>query len=149
MIKRINDKWFKHKDELLEVIKHDENITECDYTYLVKLIVKHIINSGDTGLLYSEDITAFGADDYQGRVVFILNPEENDEGSYVIATYEDYGSCSVCDTLLGIQYDLYYDEEPADKNQAYEDLMTLCLHLVQNMRYIAPYNWGKDGEYGG
>jgi hypothetical protein len=55
-----------------------------------------------------------------------------------------YGSCTVCDTLQSIQWDDYDYEDP-DKEPTegqVKDYMTLCLHLIQQMRL--PY-W--DNSY--
>ena len=129
MLKYCVEKWDKNKTLLMNALQSEEIYNKLgDYTYadLVKLVVKYIFNDGK-------------AEEYDAG-------EWDDE--YLI-TFVDYGSCSGCDTLLGIQMcipDRIYcesdDEFTSLKRRTIEDFMTLCLHLVQHMKkpYIAAWD---------
>ena len=47
-------------------------------------------------------------------------------------SYTYYGSCSGCDTLMGINH---YGEGLPSKEQM-EKYMTLCLHLVEKCKFM-------------
>lgn len=144
MIKYCKEKWDKNKDELEEVLKHDRKLNNCDYSYLLELVVKYILNDEDneySGTWNSEKITVIDNGDYQGTLLFLIpaNTYQPSEYEYLM-TYVNYGSCSGCDTLLGIQS---WDNEPPTKQQL-KDYMTLCRDMVCNI--IKPYNCGWRNE---
>ena len=72
--------------------------------------------------------------DYQGTQIFItpLNTYQPSVEQYVYTnTY--YGSCSGCDTLLGI-IDFFSSKEIGESE--IKDLMQLALHLLQKMKWL-------------
>lgn len=125
--------WNKNKDVLREYIKNNNMENFDEYEKLVKLVLELVINKDND--VYGETINVeklieinFG--EYQGCLIYVFpNDTHQPMASETFYTTVDYGSCSGCDTLLSIiGYDT--DEKP-NKNQV-EDLMELCLHLVQN-----------------
>ena len=80
-----------------------------------------------------EKRTVIDDGDYQGTQIFIIPTDtyQPTVGDYVM-TYAFYGSCSACDTLLGIGG--YYDDRPTEDQV--KEYMTLALHLVQRLKYL-------------
>ena len=126
MIMKFVELWEKHKHELPPHLNYfDNNLT---YTDLVKLVIVDVINHGEDKF-NSHQITVIDDGDYQGTLLFIipLKTYQPTQEEYIY-TFVDYGSCSGCDTLLAILGD-----EPEQRTK---DLMTLCLRLLQNMKYL-------------
>lgn len=149
MIKYCLEKWDKNKDKLEAVIRQDEKINECRYDYLFRLVVRYILNGEENDLLDNywdeKNITEIDNGDYQGTILFLV-PQltyQPDETEYLM-TFVNYGSCSGCDTLLGIQSDWYYDptdQKPQKPNERQvKDYMSLYRDLVSSM--IKPFNYG-------
>lgn len=144
MLKYCLKKWDAHKGELERVLRTSTKMNECDYVDLVKLVVKHILNNDDekwTDAWDHERITVVDDGNYQGTQLFLIprgryQPCEFD----YLMTFVDYGSCSGCDTLQGIQS---YGNGVLTDRQV-KDFMALCKDLVTNM--IKPYNCGWRNE---
>lgn len=151
MLKYCVKKWEKNKDKLEDAIRNDKDINSCSYETLVQLVVKHILNDEDNKWMSrtwdDKNITVIDDGDYQGTKLFLIPTKNYQPGPYdYLMTYADYGSCSVCDTLEGIQSD-HYGEKPTDEQVS--DYMLLCLHLVQRM--IKPYKhiyYDNEDEFG-
>lgn len=145
MIKYCLDKWNANHKRLEAVLAADTALNKCDYKYLVKLVVKHILNGPADSVIDdewdAENITEVDNGDYQGTLLFLIprNTYQPSEYEYLM-TYTWYGSCSGCDTLQSIQN---YGEEPINDRQL-KMFMALCKDLVTNM--IKPYNCGWRNE---
>jgi hypothetical protein len=136
MLKYCLKKWDNHKDELEKVLRADGTLNYCEYSYLVKLVVKYILN-GDGKEWDAERITVVDNGDYQGTQLFLIPEDTYQPSEYeYLMTYVGYGSCSGCDTLLSIQD---WKEKTLTERQV-KDFMALCKDLVTNM--IKPYNTG-------
>ena len=124
MIKEIIEKWDKNK-HLLE--RHIEENTEfyryCNYSGILKSVLKHVLENE------YENVTEIDDGDYQGTLIFLFhrNRYQPSEQDYIVTTVS-YGSCSYCDTLQSAQDN--------DDGQLVKDIMTLALHLVQNMKHL-------------
>lgn len=113
----------------------DRNVfEEYEFTYkdIIRGIIIHILNNHiDTEEPsndikdFSTNITVIDDGDYQGTQIFIIhrNGYQPDVSDYFY-THNYYGSCSGCDTLLGIM-------TIEDKKIQVEELMILSLHLIQ------------------
>lgn len=131
-------------------MKDDLNLNGCEYEYLVRLVVKHILNgdideSSEYGQWDDTKITIVDNGDYQGTLLFIIPQKtyQPQEFEYLM-TYVDYGSCSGCDTLQSIQS--FSGDKPTDSQL--KDYMTLCKDLVCNM--VKPFKSGwrnSEGEF--
>lgn len=147
MIKFCKDQWNANRKRLEEALSSDTQLNTCDYKYLLSLVVEHILNPG---LLSYEpkwstrNITIIDNGDYQGTLMFLIPRDcyQPSESEYLL-TFVHYGSCSGCDTLLGIQD---WNNAPPTEQQL-KDYMTLCKDLVANM--VKPYNngWREDERY--
>lgn len=143
MLKYCLEKWNKNKDILEAKLRADTSLFNCDYAYLVKLVVEHVLNNGKDDISWDlEHITEIDNGDYQGTLLFLIPEDSYQPSEYqYLMTYVGYGSCSCCDTLMSIQDD--YDED--DKRiKAY---MTLCKDILTNI--VKPYNggWREDERF--
>ena len=102
-----------------------------DYKVLVSLVITHILEDKWD----SENFTMVDNGDYQGTLLFII-PEKIYQPSedHYLMTYVWYGSCSYCDTMQNILY---------ESNTKVEDLMSLALHMIQNMIHPFTHSWGE------
>lgn len=128
MIKEFISAWDTSKHDLEIYIRdHMHDMYMADYKDLVKLLFDVVINPNVNWKYSTEDITVIDHGHYQGTQIFLLYNDtyQPDIGDYVY-TSVDYGSCSCCDTLQGIQYDQTSEEEKVN------DYMTLMLHLLQH-----------------
>lgn len=125
MLPDIIEKWENNKGSLRKWFNTKTSYDVDEYKKIVEAIA-HII------LDYDEPkITEIDNGSYQGCSLFVIvdegdtyySPEE-----YLI-TYNYYGSCSGCDTLLHI---IGYGDDPLSEEQV-DDLMTLSLHIIQRM----------------
>lgn len=80
-----------------------------------------------------DNLTVIDNGDYQGTQIFLipLDVYQPDPENYVY-THTYYGTCSGCDTLLGINS---YDDDLPDEIQVTE-YMILALHLLQKCTWL-------------
>lgn len=142
MIKEFVRYWEVGKENLRDYFKKTKQEKYSEYKDLVVALFKYVINPGiqcDSAHTRCYDaydtkkITVIDDGDYQGTLLFVL-PRRSYQpfvDDYVY-TSVCYGSCSGCDTLLGISH---YSDVLPNKNQI-DDYMTLCLHLLQNCRFM-------------
>ena len=142
MIKKFILCWDVNKNKLKEYLSTHNQSEYSTYKDLVKLLFELIINPETehvSGLLEygakfdTEHITIIDDGDYSGTQIFILHKDTYEP--YIddyISTHVYYGSCSGCDTLLGISN--YEDGIPSEEQV--DGYMTLCLHLLQHCRWM-------------
>lgn len=136
MIKHYVKQWEENKEKLESVLKTIP--VPSSYKQLVELIFEHVLKYADEDIGYGykhnpDEMTIIDNGDYQGTQIFIIPFDTYQPGvSEYVFTSTYYGSCSGCDTLQAIS--CWSDETP--NKQQLEDLMTLCLHLVQNIKYL-------------
>lgn len=133
MIKEFNKKWDKNKNKLEEYYRTNAQEKYNTYKKIIKLIFEYVINDEDISF-NTERIHEINDGSYQGTIIFIVPKDtyQPDLDDYVY-THNYYGSCSGCDTLLGISG---YDDEELPNKEQIKDYMTLSLHLLQKMRYF-------------
>lgn len=105
MIKFCKDQWDANRERLEEALKGDTQLNKCDYKYLLSLVVEHILNPGLASFEHgwsARNITVIDDGDYQGTLMFLIPKDyyQPSESDYLL-TFVSYGSCSVCDTLIG------------------------------------------------
>lgn len=137
MIKEFCLAWEKNKDKLEEYFRNTKQDEYDGYRTLVGLLFDIVVNPElddlDNNKFDTKNILKIDDRDYQGTEIFILhkNVYQPDIEDYVYTnTY--YGSCSGCDTLLGISG--CSDELPSESQV--NDYMDLCLHLLQRCHYM-------------
>lgn len=142
MIKEFVKAWDKRKSDLEKYFKTHKNSEYHGYISLVKLLFQVVINPEVKSEYDLELIHEIDDGDYQGTVLFII-PQNTYQpcASQYVFTSAYYGSCSVCDTLQGIQ-DRRWDELP-DAEQV-DEYMALCLHLLQSCHYLIDNDKEKD-----
>lgn len=86
-------------------------------------------NDYDDNFYLAEKTVRVDFGDYCGTLIFITPTRSYEPDIYEhVITYIYYGSCSCCDTLLGISD--YESGLPSDEQT--KDYMTLALHMIQN-----------------
>lgn len=147
MLKFCLKQWDKNKDKLRKTLETEKGLNECDYKWLVEIVVKDILNCGEE---CSEDryessdyrwnekcITEIDDGDYQGTLIYIIPKDTYQPSEYeYLMTFVGYGSCSGCDTLMAIQK---YGDDCLTSEQV-KDFMGLCKDIVANI--VKPYNKG-------
>jgi len=135
MNQQIIKQWEERK-HLLEGYFSTTVQSEYDsYRLIVKKILELVITKADSDCSWDfSKMTVIDDGDYQGTEIFIIPSttyQPSVEDYLMTDTY--YGSCSGCDTLLGI---CDYDDELPSESQV-KEYMTLALHLVQKMKRLS------------
>ena len=128
MNKEFVKKFMDGKSKLRETFKDAPPTT---YDQIVRAVID-IINPHDEPYLpslYNFHIIDDG--DYQGTIVYIIGEADYQPSNYWYVKVE-YGSCSVCDTLLAIQEDIT-GSPTSEQLDAY---MTLALYIVQGLKEL-------------
>jgi len=177
MLQYCIDKWDENKDKLKRAIEEDCAINNSGYDYLLKLIVRYILNDGESKKgekwewldadRWNEDrITMIDDGQYQGTLLFFIPQDVESPGHWeYLQTYVEYGSCSLCDMLEGIQYqdklfeqklEAFMQDTGTDYLEALElvkpsetqvkDYMTLCKDLICHMERPFCMQQGTEGE---
>ena len=142
MIQYFVDKWYKNKIKLEEYFgTHVPSDNYDSYELILKKIIKYVLNDSERGYgttFNKDEIVNINYGDYQGTQILTFakntcQPDE-DETFYTVIRY---GSCSGCDTLLGI---LEYDWGKLPCEEQVKDLMTLALHMIQKIKCFGDFN---------
>ena len=124
--------------ELKRTLEKYPTCDECDIRHTCAKV------GNKSGLYICEMLKEIDDGDYQGTLLYLI-PEDTYQpnSSEYLMTFVEYGSCSGCDTLQGIQ--CFLDTKSRDKS--IDDLMNLCKDLICNM--IKPYNtgWRHDEKF--
>ena len=132
MDKEIVQAWEENKGKMRTWFS--SNIMQ-HYDEYIKIVEKLFSREIMPSLYLDTDrITEIDDGEYGGTKIFII-PRDTYQPTIedYIYTCAYYGTCSACDTLESIiEYD--YDKYPTDKQV--DELMTLCLHLVQKAKYL-------------
>lgn len=143
MIKEFVLAWDANKDKLSEYIASHKQEDYDSYEKIVKMLFEQVINPymevHDKATFNIEKVHEIDDGDYQGTLLYMI-PHDTCQPSYweYVATYVYYGSCSGCDTLLGISH--YADDLP-DADQV-KDYVALCLNILQHCKY--PFDEEED-----
>lgn len=133
MIKEFCLAWEKNKGKLEEYFRNTKQDKYDDYKTLVGLVFDFVVNPEFDNKFDTKNILEIDDGDYQGTEIYILHkyvyqPEIED----YVYTNTYYGSCSCCDTLMGISN--FSDGLPSESQV--NDYMDLCLHLLQRCHYM-------------
>jgi|SRR5690625_2162166 len=137
MIQEIVKQWDENKHVLENYFRTTKQKKYSEsYEQIVEKLFELVLTKADEygNGFNTNRITVIDDGDYQGTQIFIIprdtyQPEARD---YVVTdTY--YGSCSGCDLLQSIHN---YDSGLPNEQQV-KEYMTLALHLVQKMRWLA------------
>lgn len=140
MIKEFIDKWQKDKDKLEEYLRTTQQSEYSTYKALLEKTIELVLND-ERGDEFSDldikRITEIDDGDYQGTLVYMIPKCTYQPSAHeYVVTFVWYGSCSGCDTLLGISE--YEDGLPTKKQVT--EYMLLCLHMIERMKYVYDEN---------
>lgn len=136
MDKEIIERWEQGKENLRSWFKEHDQKEYPDYEHIVKVLIEHCLNYETFffGRL-SSDVEVSDHGDYQGTQVFLIHKDCYQPSLYDYYIFSNYyGSCSGCDTLMGIQSENCEGLPSEAQVNAY---MTLCLYMVQRMKCLA------------
>lgn len=144
MISNFVKAWDENKNKLEEYFKSHKMEEYSEYNALVKLLFEKVINpyllkDNDNKSPFNDSfrtdlMTEIDDGDYQGDKIYLIPKNHYQPAPYqYVFTYNSYGSCSGCDTLLAI---VEYNTDKYPNEQEVEELMTLCLHLLQRCKYL-------------
>lgn len=136
MIQKFVDRFMEHKDLLAEQFKKE---FPSSYTDVVKGVVEILVDEDDPwGDMDPTRIQKVGWGSYQGTNLYVIGAQGyGGEPSWVVKV--EYGSCSGCDTLARIESERKYDWDSnttTTTEQNIKDLLTLALHIVQNIKEV-------------
>ena len=130
MIKEIVERWEKNKGNLrAHITKEGKSYESKGYEGLLKDIINIVLNDDESEFhemdYDAERVTIINDGDYQGTLIFVFPYDTYQPmASEYLYTSVGYGSCSGCDTWeAAVMGDIFVD-----------DMMTLALHMIQNMR---------------
>lgn len=140
MIKDFVLAWDANKEILKQYIASHEQKYYDSYEKIVRMLFEQVINPYliDKGKRPYNLDRIHEIDDgcYQGTLLYVI-PQDTYQPSYweYVATYVYYGSCSGCDTLLGI---FSYPDNLPNEDQV-KDYVDLCLDILQHCKYPFDY----------
>ena len=143
MIQMYIDRFQENKNRLSEYLKATPQSEYDTYkALLIKTIELCLQDEDDYSWesLNTKRITEIDDGDYQGTLLYLIPCSTYQPSEYgYVTTYVGYGSCSGCDTLLGIS-NYNYGLPTDDQVNLY---LTLCLHMVEHMEWFREYPWEK------
>lgn len=134
MDKIIIERWDKYKGDLEHYFKITRMEEYSEYKAIVAKIIELVLNGDDDAYpQFHANFSVIDNGDYQGTQIFIIHEKtyQPNECEHWV-THNDYGSCSGCDTLLGITQ---YDDDLPNEDQV-KGLMTLSLHIIQRLKRL-------------
>jgi len=157
MLSEITKLWFDARPGVIQQLQNTEIEHIDTYNKLLYIILTEfnkVVDADETKYDWDKfklDIKQIDYGDYQGTLILtfakdIYQPSASD----TYYTYVEYGSCSGCDTLMNIiysnpfcydNYDDLTDDDKEEYNKAKEhqinDLLTLCLHMIERTALFA------------
>jgi len=157
MLREFTKLWFEARPGVIWQLQNMQIEHIDTYTKLLHIMLTEfnkVIDEDDTkydGDKFNLNIKQIDYGDYQGTLILAFAKDVyQPSASETYYTYVEYGSCSGCDTLLSIVhnspfcYDEYDELDDADKEeydkikeQQINDLLTLCLHMVEKIASFA------------
>ena len=138
MIKEFISQWWQNKDNIERYFRSIQEIESIEYKDIVKALIENVLNvdAVEKYRKISTDIHEID-DSYwcHGMQIFIVRNDTKDPAlsDYFFAD-NYYGSCSGCDTLMGITK---YSNKPATEEQI-KELMTLAFDLLRSFKTFVP-----------
>jgi hypothetical protein len=143
----IIERWENGKENLRNYLATHPIKGNClRYEELVKVLINECLNY-ECGyhFPFSSGFECIDDGDYQGTQIFVLHYSTYQPSATDYFIFDNsYGSCSGCDTLLSIIGCGSIDEPPT--TGMVNELMTLCLHMVQRMKCLANLWKNENGQ---
>ena len=143
MIKIFAKAWEQNSKDLEKWFAETPQSEYDNYETIWNKILEVIVNptwTADYMKFNTNKTVEIDHGDYQGTLIFLTPTNAYQPcGSEYVVTEVYYGSCSGCDTLLGISC---YGEDLPNEQQV-KDYMTLALHLLQKAKPL----YSDHGEW--
>ena len=137
MIKEYVEAWYRNRDRLKQYFEtHTQEQYAESYVDLLKTVIEIVINDPQK-ILNVDGLIQHDSDDYGGDCIWLI-PKVGAwhwVWEYTLC-YIEYGTCSCCDTLMGIYYGTGWENGNGKlpDQQRVRDYMYLSLQLLQHMR---------------
>lgn len=138
MIKEFVERFDANRDSLRDSFRkyckketygdYESEEWSIEYADIVREVVE-VVKGEEYGGPDPERIHEIDDGDYQGTLLYVIASDEYQPSDYWYVKVI-YGSCSGCDTLLGII------EGCGDMDEKLDDLMILALHIVQGLKKL-------------
>lgn len=157
MIKHFIEQWYNNKHELESFLdleydqSEDKKYWGMAYEQLFQKVFELVVTEpreirtpfDQRWNNYSWDWDRFQVinhGDYQGEMIFIMVPDvyQPTLGRDYYFTAVTYGSCSSCDTMQWVEYEL------KTKDEKIQALMNAALHIVQSTKTFESYVVERD-----
>ena len=136
MIEKFTKRWFERKDSVQEKF---EAKLPSSYREIVVAVVEILNDADEYETPDPARIHEIDDGDYQGTLLYVIGAANYQPNTYWYVKV-GYGSCSVCDTLSAIldgeSWLKTEEEKKAWKDKAVSQLMTLALHIVQELKLM-------------
>ena len=127
MIQKYVDRFINNKHILREKFREEY---PKSYRDILDALIP-ILNSGEDREFLT-DVYEIDPQDFSGTIIFILTNYEIEPTKFWYIK-QSYGSCHVCDTLMGITE---YIENNSPTEEQLDGFLTIALHLVQNLKVL-------------
>lgn len=134
MLGMLSRMWGKQYNELKAKLR-ETDLRCVDYLDLVKMTFDVVVNQyseQDADHIVNIDgIQEIDHGDYQGTKLFVIPLDTYQPwASDYLFTWVGYGSCTLCDTLMGIYPD--WEQEPPYDDKTVGPFLSLCGHILSN-----------------
>lgn len=140
MLDFIKNSWAENNKKLDVALKKllDKKGCSIDYFDLFKVQVDVVVNSYfPRPILDTNKILVYVPPRVDPELVFVIGVVPGPNHDFwindldIYKTYVQYGSCSVCDTLMNL-----FDTYNYNDNRLVKGLKSVCLHMLQHMEQI-------------
>lgn len=140
MLDFVKSSWAENNKKLDVALKKllDEKGQGIDYFDLFKVQIDVVVNPYfPGGRLDTNKILVYVPPRIDPELVFVIGVVPGPGHDFwindldIYKTYVHYGSCSVCDTLMGL-----FDTYEYNDNRLVKGLKSVCLHMLQHMEQI-------------
>lgn len=147
MLGMLSRMWGEQCNKLKAKLR-ETDLRRVDYFDLVKMTFEVVVNQypeqDADHIVDIEGIREIDHGDYQGTKLFVIPLDTYQPwASDYLFTYVGYGSCTLCDTLMGIQPD--WEQEPPYDDETVLSFLSLCAHILSN----ATQPYGDSFEFEG
>lgn len=140
MLDFIKNSWAENNKKLDVALKKliDKKGCNIDYFDLFKVQIDVVVNPYfPGGRLDTNKILVYVPPRIDPELVFVIGVVPGPDHDFwindldIYKTYVNYGSCSVCDTLMHL-----FDTYNYNDNRLVKGLKSVCLHMLQHMEQI-------------
>ncbi len=130
MIQEFVERWYENKDKI------EGRLTDQvpkSYVDLVTLVIEELFKDTKYGVPDFTRITEIEHGGHHGTLLYVIAAKRYEPEKYWLIKMQ-YGTCSACDALESVRDKIDYGS--TDKDEILKELMSLALHVFQNLKEI-------------